>query len=321
MAYRYQLTQSFADGTRRIALEQIALAKRDLRGDKDLRAGVWRARKNVKRLRALLRLIEPSVKRKFYTKQELRLRSVARRLGKARDIHAMLETLTRLENRYSVLDNRHGLQVIREELERRRNAAEGKLTDGVLSDAVATLMKVEDRFQRVSLQHNGFDIVSPGLEAVYTNGVRRFRQSNKHKTSYAYHELRKAVQYHWRHMQLLSEAWRDNGDARVAAARELSAVLGDDHDIAVLLDYVSAQLEDFSSRRERKTFLKLCNAAQIELRAHARPLARRLYAETPEAFVERMSVYWNTARDLQAMNVATNPVRAEAQILAIRGKS
>ena len=320
MAYRYQLTQSFEEGTRRIALEQISLAKRDLRGDQDLKAGVWRARKNVKRLRALLRLIQPSVKPSFFRKQDLRLRSVARRLGKARDIHAKLETLTGLENRYSVLDDRQGLRVIRAELERRKELAESKLTDGVLADAVATLMKAESKFQTIELGGRGFEIVAPGLETIYATGVKRLNQANKHRTSYAYHELRKAVQYHWRHMQLLNEAWRDDGDARVAAARELSGVLGDDHDIAVLLDYVSAQLGDFSSKRERKMFFKLCASAQVELRAHARPLARRLFAETPDAFALRMAAYWKSARDLQAMNVATNPVKAEAQILAMRGK-
>ena len=59
--------------------------------------------------------------------------------------------------------------------------------------------------------------------------------------------MRKAVQWHWRQMSLLGRAWPDEFAVRVTAARELSQMLGDDHDLAMLID-VTARAEDIIRR-------------------------------------------------------------------------
>lgn len=65
------------------------------------------------------------------------------------------------------------------------------------------------------------------------------------------------------------------------AAHALTDVLGEEHDLSLLLDGEAAPLAEFIEAR-----------GQL-LRARARPLGLRLYAEKPSRYVERLGRYWN----------------------------
>jgi hypothetical protein len=80
--------------------------------------------------------------------------------------------------------------------------------------------------------------------------------------------------------------------ATAGEAKALSQLLGDDHDLAVL-----AQLarEDpaltAGPASDRDQLLELIDRRRGELVEQARTLARRLYAEPPKAFRQRLGAY------------------------------
>jgi hypothetical protein len=96
-------------------------------------------------------------------------------------------------------------------------------------------------------------------------------------------------------MQLLTPCWPSELSTRVEASRALSQVLGDDHDIALLGQLVSAPTMTFAAPDDTAAFLKRCRAQHKALRREAEMRGARLFAERSRPFVERIEAYWLTA--------------------------
>jgi hypothetical protein len=97
-------------------------------------------------------------------------------------------------------------------------------------------------------------------------------------------------------MSLLARAWPDEFAVRVGASRELSQMLGDDHDLSMLIT-AAAKAPDMSND-EKEFVVTLCLRQQQALRNAAEFRAKRLFAEAPKDFVKRMAAYWRYSRIL-----------------------
>jgi hypothetical protein len=73
---------------------------------------------------------------------------------------------------------------------------------------------------------------------------------------------------------------------------QLSDYLGEAHDAAVLAAYIQENKGDFADEPELVSLLTRLSERQQALEVTAQSLGRRLYAERPKAFVERLSAYW-----------------------------
>jgi hypothetical protein len=101
-------------------------------------------------------------------------------------------------------------------------------------------------------------------------------------------------------MRLLSRAWPDYFAARIKAARELSDILGEDHDYGMLEAYLGGEGKQLLPRREASRLALLCRARQKELRAAARPRGLRLLAEGPRGLTRRIECFWRAAPKIPA---------------------
>src|SRR5262249_61429837 len=99
-----------------------------------------------------------------------------------------------------------------------------------------------------------------------------------------FHGWRKTLQHYWRLMQLLTPCWPSELSARVEAARTLSQILGDDHDLALLRQLVSAPTMVFAGPEDTAAFLKRCRAKHKSLRRGAETRGARMFAEGSPPF-------------------------------------
>jgi CHAD domain-containing protein len=140
---------------------------------------------------------------------------------------------------------------------------------------------------------DGFDLVRPGLEREYRRGRSALRAVRGDPSAEAVHEWRKRVKDLWYHLRLLQSAWAATMTAAADEAHALSDLLGDHHDLSVLIDDAREQapgdpgLADLGELAERR---------QAELLAEALPVGERLYAEKPVRFGRRMARYWEVSR-------------------------
>ncbi|MGI9404346.1 MAG: CHAD domain-containing protein [Hyphomicrobium sp.] len=297
MAYRFKLDESFEDGFRRIALEQLKRAESQLRSLNDHAVAVHETRKSLKRLRALLRLVRPTLREHAFAEENAHLREIARILSGARDRHILLETIIKLESDCGPAAKGAG-STLREILQT-ANGGDTPNVDAAATKALERLAVAEKRFSQLKIMGRGFEAIGPGLEASYRRGRRTFRAAYAEGSDENFHEWRKSVQQHWRHMMLLSNAWPDYFAARVSEARALSQILGDDHDLALLKAFIRAEPTGRISAAQANTVAKLARRRQKQLRAMAQPMGVRLYAEGAKGLHRRMAQYWLSAVELK----------------------
>jgi CHAD domain-containing protein len=289
-AFRLKEGEPVPDGIRRIAYGRIDDALDELNGKTDSgpEESVHEARKDMKKLRALLRLVRDEIGEKTFRRESDAFRDAARELAGLRDADVMLATLGDLEKRHPEEFPAGAAGGLRQALEahRLRTAAGAR---GPASEAAIEMLKqARKRVSDWQLEHDGFDALEDGLRRTYRRGRRDWRTAHKEPSSEHLHEWRKRVKDLWYHTSLLQETWKPVMKALADEAHELSDRLGDDHDLAVLLAWAGehadgAELEAAVARRRE------------ELQADAFSYGARLYADKPGVFAERMERWWEAS--------------------------
>ena len=197
-----------------------------------------------------------------------------------------------------------------------RKAIADRGDNGVTPEAIAEALKLlaegREALQGIEFAgETGFAVVREGLEETYRRGRKAFRDAYDHATDEHVHEWRKTVQQHWRQMAALEVSWPDTMKARAGMARQLSQLLGDDHDLAVLIAFASGNLETKTARG----LIASARAAQARIRVEAQPLGSQLYYEKPKALGARLAHYWNAA-----VRFAVSEARAAAETQKSSGK-
>ena len=117
-------------------------------------------------------------------------------------------------------------------------------------------------------------------------------------------------------MQLISRAWPEALSARADEAKELSRLLGEDHDLAVLLaKRHRGRRRDSLTREDIAAIAALCRSCQAEIRALAEPRGARLFAEPAEELRRRIEAYWSSACRLRRVQPARGAPCAPPQAL------
>lgn len=300
MAYRFKLNESLTRGVRRIGLSQLELAERCLKNAPDPAIAIHEVRKSLKRLRALLRLVRPALDAKTYRRENEQLRDTARVLSATRDRDVLRQTIVKLDARLS--DRDKGVVPRLHELLEANGAdrtAGSRAND--LRKARGSLSAAKKRFARLRAEPDRFALLETGLRKSYRTGKRALAKARAEADEEVFHELRKAVQQHWRQMLLLSRAWPEVCKGRAAAAREIAQLLGDEHDYALLSAFAASQRGKGLSDREIQMLQRACHARQLELRARALPKAQRLFADDAGSFASQISCYWAAACEIDRL--------------------
>jgi CHAD domain-containing protein len=282
--YRLRSDETAADGVRRVALGRIdsALAHLQNEAGEDPATAIHEARKDLKKLRSVLRLVREPMGRQAFRQENRRYGDAARRLGGARDAEVRLQTLTKLRERYG--EELAPTPAFEARLRARRDSATAprEAIDEARAEIAAGVRALDDLDLR---EHDGFALLAPGLGRSYRRGRKRLRRVSEHPDPASVHEWRKRVKDLWYHLRLARDAWPAGLEGPEQAAHDLADLLGDHHDLTVLG-------EALSDAAEERILLPAIEARQAELVAEALPLGRRLYAEKPKRFVARVARYW-----------------------------
>jgi len=309
LSYSLDPAMPMSEAVRRAACAEVDAAYAGLSSPPDRHRGVHDARKCLKRLRSLLVLIRPGLPEPVFLSLTDRVRTIARGLAPARDAHALLDAIDKLGDDDLDPGESTPIRALRAWLHRRRQAAERSLESNTASDAMRGLFALRPAMASLAVYPDGFQPVAKGLRESYRSGRKAFTQAFASGSDEDFHEWRKTLQHHWRHMQLLTPCWPFELSARVDAARALSQVLGDDHDIALLRQLVAAPTMVFASPEDTQTFLKRCRNRHKALRREAETRGARLFVERSRPFVDRIEAYWLTAA--QGIGETATPARAD----------
>lgn len=310
MPYRLLNRESIATGLRRIAGEQAtrglaslseALAQPAARPVPDT-ADAWDdavhdTRKRCKKIRAVARLCRDALG-EDYKPINVAFRDTARLLAAPRDAATLVQSVDMLDRLdgddlipAATLAHLREALLLRYAGEREEAVAEGRLEQarGSLESAAEGIEQwpLEEDLQAVALHRS--------IKRVYARGRAGLNQAaetldqDPHPSTELWHDWRKRAKYLWYHMRLIGPVWPDLVDIVACDLNALTDDLGDEHDLAVLIDTV-----EVAGLLDPGACAQLVGAAAAQrhvLRHEAVINARRLYVEEPDAFAHRMTGY------------------------------
>ncbi len=294
MAFRLVPGLDISQSVRQAGTEQIDRALAKLSGKAKKSNAIHETRKSMKRLRALLHLVRPAMRKADFRRDEARLKHIARSLAGARDTQAMLETVAKLDA-YDERVGRGPVAVkLRAQLEAKHDTTGEDRKGSGVSLARRLLKEARAAFDDIVLEKDDFKILASTIERDYRKARRAFHRAYELQEDEAFHDWRKYVQRHWRQLLLVAPSWPKALRPHIALARDLSEVLGEDHDLFVLANFVRTNLDGVANK-DVEAYLDLCRRRQNELRSLARGMGARLFAEKPSSLAARLTTYWITA--------------------------
>lgn len=295
--FRLDGGEYLAAGLQRVGLEQLDYAIEALSSLR-IDIGIHEARKALRRVRAVLRLVRDPLGDRVYRTENVVLRDAGRLIGGSRDATVMVETVAGLSFLYRDLLQPGAFDILRAHLLERDKLIRRRVAGPRVEEVVVSLVAARDRFAawpRTTLDE-GFDEVAGGLTRVYRRGRNRMADAYRLETPEAFHVWRKRVRYLRFQMRLLEGMWPRLQEGIVNDLAYLADALGAEHDLAELYRLLEEEPEMLPDENARHLLQGLLLRNRARLQAAAQPVGARLYAEEPDDFVRRLGVYWEAWR-------------------------
>jgi len=292
VAFRLKQGASISNEIRRIVLKQLEAAISELHtvGDPQSDDAVHDARRRVKKIRAIIRLVRP-VLDKAYRAVDRDLSTVSRLLAPVADGRGIVETLQELEHRYSASLPKRVLAVARAGVLRNGARADREAhARGILKIAAGTLRSERTRVKHWQIRGDGFRVIAPGLEESYRRARRMMIMTWSKPKPSNFHTWRRYVKDHWFHIRLLEGRCGFHLVSYERRIEALDGILGEYHNVILLRDLLVT--DGSLPREEAARCRRIVARYQRVLRRHAEILGARIYTERPRRFVRRVRHLW-----------------------------
>ncbi len=248
------------------------------------------ARKSIKRARAVLRLLQPSLTEHDLTDCKVDLRTAGRALSAARDARVIAdrfdEMLQQADIAPSSINGTASDLLAAAALHDRSSSG----NPGTPATALASVTAARRRLQRASLPGSDWTPLGAGFRSIYKRGRRLMPGKSDSASAEALHEWRKQVKSYWHALEVFMPVRPTQIGRTIGAARRLADLLGENHDLALLADRlrvvqghpdepIEALLDAIESRRRL-------------LRRKALRIGAALYAEPPAVMEKQLRQDW-----------------------------
>jgi CHAD domain-containing protein len=291
MSFKVKRKEAVPDSLSRIARKGVEKALKSC--EKEELESIHATRKQIKRLRALLRLVRRQAGNKQVEEILDCLRDAAGYLAPPRDAHVQSEALKQLLGRKRPRKSSERLNAIRAELERNCHEEAARFRQQKSARQVyAILKRVPAKFKKLNFKHEGWSALGPGMKKTY-HAAREAREcAVRDPAAENFHEWRKRVKDLLYHVEFLQPIWPEQMCALAAELDSLGELLGDDHDLHMLRQTAIKKSVKPEVDAETAELFALIDPRQKELRANALKLGNRILREKPSDFCDRLHGYW-----------------------------
>jgi len=293
MAFEFKRKEATTKALRRLCADRVEAALGKIHNCETLDA-VHAVRKEIKKLRALLRLMRLGLRRRDFRTAMCGLKKAAQQFGPARDAHVTFQSLDLVLDHFKdqlgprpFADFRPALhQVCQDEEKRlRRERLPGRV--------YLILRQVQKRIEGASLSQEGWPVLGTGLKRSYGNGRKALKLALAEPSPENLHDWRKHVKELGYQLGLFCPIWPEQLEAVQRELKALGQYLGDDHDLFMLRTAMLDRYSANASSGELEMLYGLITQRQDELRRQALALGARFYAEKPSRFCQRLGDYWH----------------------------
>lgn len=244
---------------------------------------VHEARKTIKRMRAMARLLRRETGEREFARANGSLRQAGKRLASARDAEVRIATLRGLRARHPDELGDEPVQQLLARMEQDRASARDPDPDPELA-VLADIAEMRRDLLRWNLLEHDREALRVGLQAIYRDGRRRYRRikRSRGRNPERMHDWRKRVKSLYYALDMLGGKQVSATAKLTLRADRLGDVLGEEHDLWMFASFLGDEPQLDHQTRER--MLGLIEHRRENLRKRALKLGSRLYACKPRRF-------------------------------------
>jgi CHAD domain-containing protein len=288
MPFRFKKSEAPERAVRRVGEERICAALQGL-GKARRPAAIHNVRKEIKKLRALLRLVRGEIG-DDYRKAVKPLRRAAERLAASRDARVIFRAMENL-----VADAEARFPKLHKMLRKNWRRETRRLLEGdSLPEVKSFLCKTGRRLRKLELKASGWMAIAPGLKQSYERGQTTFVQAVSEATPENFHAWRKQVKTFWYQLQLICPNRSTEMRAFIDQLEHLGEQLGVEHDLVLLKQFVAEQCGDEVD--EAAGVEELIETRRMQLRQAVINLGEPLFVEEPASICQRLERHWRDWR-------------------------
>jgi CHAD domain-containing protein len=298
MALRLKPNQPAGKQTKRIVGHEVEASLHDLSQQPtdpaQLDEIVHDVRKRLKKVRAVLSLVRDELGEKTYRRDTACVRESSLPLKDIRDAQALIETLDKLASVSSHQLSARAIADFRELLEARKQYACNEFWDNSpgYNRVLRKLRKTRVRSRNWKLKQLKWSDLRHGLQHVFVAGSRAFAVASGNQTAEHLHAWRKKVKCFWYQLQILQPVWQQTQDELGRELDQLAEILGDDHDLAILYQVVSAEAAATGHDADLVDLTIVIDERRSALERTAFELGSRVYERRPKALMEQIERWW-----------------------------
>jgi CHAD domain-containing protein len=300
MSFQLQPEEPLRKSLRRIVRKQMDAVLEELtaahKGPRD--EVVHEARKSLKKIRAVLRLVRPVIGEKCYRRENTCFRDAGRPLTEVRDARILIETLDKLVEHFqehiagrSFADVRKGLR------DNLRTVRKRVLDEHNAFVVVAeTVSQARERVKGWTDVSDKWSSAGPGLQGICGQARAAFRDAAADPSVAKLHEWRKQVKYLRYQFEVLRPLWPERMEELATETDRMGDLLGEDHDLAVLRQMLTGDPRPVADDGAREALLALIDRRRAELGQEVLLLGERFFQDRPKELARRLKGYWRTWR-------------------------
>ncbi len=300
LPFQLRQRESVQDGILRIANalhEHSQTQAKTVRSTDELSSIVHETRLSLKRARALVRLLRPTLGTRVADALNRRLRLAAQRLAGARDATVALTVLDQLRRKRPAADSEAVDQV------RSRAAASAEAQtrdtppiDQGLARARTALRSLVLALEKTPWKRRGWAALEAGLEAGYRRARKRFRKARQTSEDPAFHDWRTATKSLLYQLAFLRPMATRRLERLIQDLDALQKILGDANDLATLAQKLAGNPDLYGDEPAVERTGTLLKTRQQRLLKSAVKQGRQVYSERTPQFISRVRREWRAWR-------------------------
>ena len=292
MAYRLRRKGSLASELARVVTKEFEEARKEIGGRNNGRTeAVHEARKHVKKIRAVLHLLEKALADNFRT-HDRRLKAVGHQLSSLRDVDAEAETMKTVRDHYPRLVTPSVFAGVCGGLAKQKRRTVARVHPDRLLQRVELELRRDARSMPRDVRRSGrYRALLAGLVRGYRRARTAMDAVIATPEDAGFHAWRRRVKDHWYHMRLLEEL-SVQAHARVGRLKRLETWLGDDHNLVILRTAIQNAPARFGDERSTALVLGCIAKFSTLLRRRALKLGQPLFARKPRMFRQSIDGWW-----------------------------
>lgn len=290
----FDITKSLTKELRRVIAEQVDLALSILNNE-DIGIGksVHETRRAIKKIKAVLLLFEGNAAGFKVDKNYKYLGGIAKSISEIRDIDVFIETIKKIHTKSGGIISSTHYDLVKKELVRIKDKLlKDKTSDNVdiVKETIEKLEEFKLKIPNIKLDNKSYKIILKHIRKTYTKGRHLLKLSKNDLDSEIMHKFRKQAKYLWYQLSLMSNIWPQMITVYCASLKELSDIIGYEHDIFELSKFMFDRTQIDNGIKE--DINSILSKKRLMYKKEFIPLADKIYSLKPKQFYNNLLQYY-----------------------------